>query len=327
MAGDVKGEPTFFQGSLLVFGGHDGSNFVRSAESFTPSSDRWREEGEMLDLRGHFASCVFNGKVWALGGWDPYSRDRMQREMTEAKALKSVEIYDTSKGEWSRGPDMVDRRAFHKAGVVGGQLMVVGGFDGVKDLAALDRLDLDRSQWIRGMNMRQPRSGLGVGTVRGRLYVFGGHDGLSCLGTVESLDPRQGVWREEPELLYHRAYPGSCAAGDCIFVCGGSSGKQYLNTVEMFDARKPKWRGLPSMNFNRNGAATALAGDTLYTMGGFDGTTEVLSVVEALDMTESFSTATWQVLPEMRSRRDGCAVESVTDSCMQLELTKRSGAK
>lgn len=40
MAGDVKGEPTFFQGSLLVFGGHDGSNFVRSAESFTPSSDR-----------------------------------------------------------------------------------------------------------------------------------------------------------------------------------------------------------------------------------------------------------------------------------------------
>ena len=35
-------------------------------------------------------------KVWVLGGWDPYNKLRMNQENTEAKALKSVEIFDPS---------------------------------------------------------------------------------------------------------------------------------------------------------------------------------------------------------------------------------------
>ena len=47
--------------------------------------------------------CIENGtddirvdKVWVLGGWDPYNKLRMNQESTEAKALKSVEIFDPS---------------------------------------------------------------------------------------------------------------------------------------------------------------------------------------------------------------------------------------
>lgn len=47
----------------------------------------------MMDYRGHFGTAVVNDKIWVLGGWDPYSKSRMQREKTESKALSSTEIF------------------------------------------------------------------------------------------------------------------------------------------------------------------------------------------------------------------------------------------
>ena len=63
-------------------------------------------------------------QAWAIGGWDPYSRGRMEREGIDTKALKTVEIFDAKHNQWVKGPSMVTRRAFHKATVLNNDLYV-----------------------------------------------------------------------------------------------------------------------------------------------------------------------------------------------------------
>ncbi len=286
-----------YEGMLVTFGGHNGEEFLSSVESWVPGSKGWKGEADMLQPRAHFASCIYNGRIWAMGGWDPYNKERMQADATEAKALDSVEIFQPRLGSWSLGPRMVSARAFHGAHTVGGSIYLVGGFDGTRDLDLVDRLEVARGTWIRGRPLKHARSGCVCGSVRGRLFVMGGHNGLQGLGTCESLDPREGRWRQEPDMLYHRAYPAATSAGDCIFVGGGNFGISYLDTVEMYDARKGAWRMLPSLNIKRNGASLALVGDALYAVGGFDGESECLSVTEKLDLSKPISSQPWQVNP------------------------------
>lgn len=300
-----------YEGMLVTFGGHNGEEFLSSVESWVPGSKGWKAEADMLQPRAHFASCIYDGRIWAMGGWDPYNKQRMQADGTEAKALDTVEIFQPHLGSWSLGPKMVSARAFLGAHAVGGSIYLVGGFDGTRDLDLVDRLEVARGTWVRGRPLKHARSGCVCGSVRGRLFVMGGHNGLQGLGTCESLDPREGRWRQEPDMLYHRAYPAATSAGDCIFVGGGNFGISYLDTVEMYDARKGAWRMLPSMNIKRNGASLALVGDSLFSVGGFDGDIECLSVTEKLDLSKPLSSEPWQVTTETLARRDGCCTQTV----------------
>jgi len=153
--------------------------------------------------------------------------------------------------------------------------------------------------------------------------VMGGHNNILPLETVESMDPREGIWREEPEMLYHRAYPATTSSGECIFAVGGNFGGTCYSTSEVFDARKGRWMSLPSLNIQRNGAAVALIGDSLYCVGGFDGSREVLSTCETLDLSKDILDGKWEILPELMTPRDGCAMEVIKDRAMQVEMAER----
>jgi influenza virus NS1A-binding protein len=306
-----------YDGMLMAFGGHDGEGFLSSAESFIPGRAAWRSEADMVQSRAHFASCILNGRVWALGGWDPYNQERMREERSESKALNTVEIFDPQRGSWSLGPKLVSPRAFHGGVALGDSIYVIGGFDGVRDLDLVDRLDTARGTWIRGRPLKLPRSAACCGSIRGRIYVTGGQNGLQGLGTCESFDPREGKWRQEPDMLYHRTYAAAFSAGDCLFVAGGNFGISYLDTVEMYDGRKGAWRMLPSLNIKRNGASLALVGDTLYCLGGFDGENDCLSVTETLDLSKPLAHEPWQLAEELSKRRDGCCVQVVASMTPQ----------
>lgn len=317
-----------FEGMLMTFGGHDGEAYLSSAESLTPGLSRhtWKAEPDMVQSRAHFASCLLDGRVWALGGWDPYNQDRMQAEGSQAKALETVEIFDVQRGTWMTGPKMVSRRAFHGAVALGSSIYVVGGFDGIRDLDLVDRLDVSRATWVRGWPLKHPRSACCVGSVAGRLFVSGGHNGLQGLATCESFDPREGRWRQEPDMLYHRAYAAATSSGDCLFVAGGNFGMSFLDTVEMYDARKGTWRMLPSLNLKRNGASLALVGDTLFCLGGFDGGTDCLSVTETLDLSKPLSHSSWQMAPELLVRRDGACSQVLPAMTRQWGVAFNGGA-
>lgn len=116
-----------YEGMLMAFGGHDGEGFLTSAETFIPGRASWRSEADMMQGRAHFASCILNGRVWAMGGWDPYGKERMHREGSDSKALSTVEIFDPRQGSWSIGPKLVSSRAFHGALALDDSIYVIGG--------------------------------------------------------------------------------------------------------------------------------------------------------------------------------------------------------
>ena len=101
-----------FEGLIMTAGGFNGKMFISSAESYLPAAQKWREEPSMKVARGHSASCMFKGKMWVLGGWNPY--ESTGAETMDSRALQSIEIFDTMRNIWIDGPDMISRRAFHE---------------------------------------------------------------------------------------------------------------------------------------------------------------------------------------------------------------------
>lgn len=68
----------------------------------------------MLSPRRSFGICVFEGKVYAIGGNDG-TRD-----------LNSVEVYDPKTNIWSPAAPMIHHRMFCSAVVVSGKIIVIG---------------------------------------------------------------------------------------------------------------------------------------------------------------------------------------------------------
>lgn len=60
-----------FRGRLYAVGGSDGAVILNTVESFDPA-DRgagWRLEKSMKYKRSGLGLCVFEDRLWAVGGW------------------------------------------------------------------------------------------------------------------------------------------------------------------------------------------------------------------------------------------------------------------
>lgn len=80
---------------------------------------------------------------------------------------------------------MVIRRFQFDVVVVGGNLYIVGGRDGLKIFNIVECYNLKTKQWSLVFLMSIYRYGLGVVILDGSLYVVGGYDGWLYLSIVE----------------------------------------------------------------------------------------------------------------------------------------------
>src|SRR5262249_11660307 len=81
---------------------------------------------------------ALNGKVYLVGGGDPYGPNALVGKRASARALASPNstygttyAYDTATDTWQNGPNLNTPRSFTAAGVTGNHLVAVGGYDGV----------------------------------------------------------------------------------------------------------------------------------------------------------------------------------------------------
>ncbi|XP_003746812.1 kelch-like protein 17 [Galendromus occidentalis] len=208
------------------------------------------------------------------------------------------EFYDYSADRWCHFESTIHRRS--RAGVLACDRLVyaIGGFDGIKDLAAVEVFSPYSGHWTSLSPMSCRRSCLGAAALNGLIYVGGGFDGYTCLSTVERYDPLVGVWTTVQSMDHRRRYGRLEAHGDCIYAVGGHDGSNYLNTVERFDPREGKWQSLPPISFRRNSAGVASLGDYLYVAGGNDSAL-------CLNSAERFcpKTNSWQMISNMGCRR------------------------
>ena len=189
-------------GRFWVIGGDNSPEADgRQVFSYDVDSDRWRREPRLPATRMNLAAVAFRGKLYAIGGLDPFH------------PTKTVFVYDPRARRWSRGTPMRVALHAHSASVYRGEIWVFGGrdrsvarqrgvwiynaerdawrrgaplpepmdtlatsVDGDRIDAVVDDLHFvyDGKRWTKGPALEVPRHALGLYTIGGSVYAIGG---------------------------------------------------------------------------------------------------------------------------------------------------------
>ncbi|KAI3438916.1 hypothetical protein D9Q98_001330 [Chlorella vulgaris] len=188
-----------------------------------------------------------------------------------------------------------------------GQLVVVGGHDGVSWLDSVECFTPSDSVWASLPLLDQPRSFAAAVSTPSEIFIAGGGNGIDWFDSVLRYDRQAGPaggWQELAPLQVAR---GSLAAGMArgyLFAFGGGKPKEQYNVVEWYDPQSNRWLPGPPLTCKRFALGGAALGGALYAVGGYDGTS-YLDCAERLDP----RTDCWHKLPgSMASKRGGHAL-------------------
>lgn len=212
-----------------------------------------------------------------------------------------------------RPPDVhgPTRRKDFAAAVIGPDLYVTGGWDGVEALESVERYDAKSNTWTPLPSMTTPRHQHAMAVLEGKLYVFGGHDGYCELDSVEAFNPVENTWEPCPPMRVPRMSLAGTSCCGAIYALGGSvrvaGAVQYLTSVERYEPDTGAWETMVPMRTARSNLAAVAVGSTIFTFGGYDGI-RVLRTAECIDLDLDI---TWRPLPRMGESRRGLAAAAI----------------
>ncbi|XP_057965101.1 uncharacterized protein LOC131155742 isoform X2 [Malania oleifera] len=179
-------------------------------------------------------------------------------------------------------------------------IYLVGGYDGVSWLAALDAYSPSRDVLKSLKSMNYVRSYASVAKLNGEIYVFGGGNGCSWYDSVETYNPANNQWTPRPSLNRKKGSLAGVTLDNKIFAVGGGNGVECFSDVEMFDLDVGRWITTRSMLQKRFALAAAELNGVLYAVGGYDGK-DYLKSAERFDPREH----SWMKIGSMNTKR-GC---------------------
>jgi len=283
--------------SLYVVGGQ-APKAIRSVECYNFKEDKWRHVTKMSARRCRAGVAVYQGCIWAVGGFNGQLR------------VRSVEKFDPVTDCWSSGPVMEARRSTLGAAVLHGSLYAVGGFDGSTGLSTAEVLDHELNEWRPISPMNTQRSSVGVAVLGDLLYAVGGYDGISrnCLVSVESYSPHSNTWGFVKDMSTRRSGAGVGVVDGLLYVVGGHDGPIVKKSAEVFNPNTDTWLAISDMNMSRRNAGVATVNGLLYVVGGDDGSCNLVSVEYYNPRND-----TWTLLPTtMSTGRSYAGVAVVT---------------
>lgn len=275
---------------LLVAGGRNGQNVLKSAEVYDLTTNAWTSTRDMSVARvGHSATALPDGTVLALGG------------RNSTTVLKSAEVYDPATQSWSPFPQLTTEREGHTATVLadgrsrGYQILVLGGTDQRGTVLASGEIyDSTTRSWTELAQLipggRARHTATLLPTAAGetpRILVVGGVTQGGEAAPAQLFDPSGGgSWRAvggEPAGLLERTDFTATrveASGEIVFI-GGGTGRGESGAVVIYDPASQGWRELVA------GLATGRAGQTatllpygrILIVGGKQGGRETASVL------------------------------------------------
>jgi len=256
--------------TLLVCGGYDRGECLRTVELYDPSSNRWSQLPSMREARGRFDITVIDGKVYAVGGCNGTTE------------LATAEVYSSDNCKWMALPPLELARSNVGVCDLGGKVYVVGGWNGQCGMKQCNAFDPVENKWMDIAPLNFGRYQAAVTARLGKLYAVGGCDAWNCLNTVEVYDPETDSWDFLPPMNTARRGCGVTFYQNKLFVVGGSDGCQALCTTEVYDFETNTWSPGPSMTSCRANTSLAVVDDKLFAVGGFSGKV-FLNSVEYLD--------------------------------------------
>ena len=172
---------------LVVMGGHNGTERIKSVEIYSPDINQWDSLPDMLMVRSDAAAVTYGGYIWAFGG---FNGDEF---------LSSVEKYDPVSKQWELVDPLTTRRSGLRSVVLDDKIYVLGGYDGHHRLKSVECYSLGNSGRLikhQVPDMLESRSNFSAVVVDDKLVVAGGF--LETTGavtnTAEMFCPKEVKW-------------------------------------------------------------------------------------------------------------------------------------
>ena len=290
-------------GRVLVMGGTDSVNVLKSSEFFNPATETWTAGADMKAARrGHTATLLDNGKVLVTGGYDGKT------------ALATAEVYDPASNTWTTTiAPMTTSRRFHTATLLNdGKVLIAGGVVGPlitadpKVTELYDPITGSFTAQLTDLALPDGRQGhtatklsAGCGSVTCILFV--GNSGVNSASTkilsIDSTSPVSATWNLPAREMTYLRYNHSTVVlnNNKVLVTGGFGTKSGTSkSVEIYDPISTEWTDLSassSMAINRAlHTSTLLQDGRVLVVGGYDGL-KALTTIEIFDPTNNTWTA------------------------------------
>lgn len=227
---------------LVVFGGFNGFQHFQTTVLFDLATKEWKHGANMHDKRCYVSATKFKDSygrqlICACGG------------MNGASRLKTAEMYDYQRDEWTEISSMSHLRSDGAVVTVDNKVVAIGGFDGRHVHTGGECYDPNVDKWQPlSSNMRTRRTGVTAVTIMNHVCMaIGGFNGTKRLDTAEIYDMREGLWHPVPVMHTGRSNFSACVMDYSVYVAGGFDGQSTTKESERLDLRAKTWQALPDM--------------------------------------------------------------------------------
>ena len=202
------------------------------------------------------AGAAVNGKIYVIGGRNPYSG-----------VLDVVEEYDPATDTWTTKAPMATDRYNSRAVAVNNKIYVIGGLDYSGALAVVEEYDPLSDTWTTKTPMPIVRYAFGAAEYNNKIYVIGGVRASGGItNSIEEYDPATDTWSEKTPL------PTTASNLDCVAYSGIIYAFTQFNVYAYDpanDTSTTKTR-IPLAPEATYGPAVAVIGDKIWVMGDYN---------------------------------------------------------
>lgn len=259
------------EGRVLLAGGTNGPNILRSAELFDPATETFAFTPKpMHDVRDqHSATLLPNGRVLIAGGFTTNA--------TSTGSTSSSELYYPDTGVFLRTPPMISSRSNHTAVLLpDGGVLVAGGF-GPDDIITptAEIFYSTAMDWRPAPNMPVARALHTATLLRdGRVMFAGGLNASGVLNSVSAFNTLTGAWSAlAPMSRALHSHTASLLTDGRVLVAGGNDGLGEQDVSMIYDPSANAWTdtivGTNALTMARFGhSATLLPNGNVLMTGG-----------------------------------------------------------
>ena len=178
---------------VFVGGGYQNpSEALDKCEVYSFETREWTEVSSMNTKRSECTLTYFQGKIWAIGGFNDVD-----------KWLDTIETFDITQNRWTTSNlRLLTERAGHGTVAYDKKLFVVGGGYEESIFSSVEVYSSETNQFSFVASMNIPRCNFGCCVVNSSLYAMGGSslDYDAPTDEVEMYDVEENKWRRGPSL-------------------------------------------------------------------------------------------------------------------------------
>lgn len=281
--------PTLWRNMLVLGGGFRarGPEFVANLGALWPTATvlampptgkAWRELPDMPEARHHPFLVPQGNRLLAIGGFSstPTALWQMHAQCW---------VLDSPGGKWREGPALPVPQAEVAGGILGKDVLIVGGrtpwedrngsYQDHRDTGAAWKLAPGAKRWEPFPPLPTPRNSSASAVLGGRLHVAGGRvvtpKGLQNLTVHEAWDPARDRWFTLAPMPAARGGHAAAVLNGRLWCFGGESfgeSARAHDEVFVYDPTTDRWDEGPRMPTPLHGLGAVATANAIHLLGG-----------------------------------------------------------